>query len=191
MRAAALALLVLAGCARGSADEPAAPLAESDAPERPAPEADAPRGADAPDEAETVFDGAEVVFDTLEPEPRPPVEIPEPAPPPPRPQPAPRPAPPPPPPGPPVAGSCDVRETEGFCFAYTGTGWDLAEAEGGCAEAPSSTFAPEACPQEGRIGTCVFTRDDGTDRRIVYTYYAPYDLDLARLACIGGEFTEE
>ena len=193
MRAAFL-LLLAAGCAPDATPEPPEPAQ----PIRPlAPEAEpsaAAPGADSLD-VPTVFDRAEVVFDTLEPEPARRVEIPEPAPPP-RPQPTPRSTPepeppplPPPAPAPPVAGSCDVRESESFCFAYTGATWSTEAAEANCAEAPGSTFSVRECPAEGRIATCVFRRGEAPARQIVYTYYAPYDLGLARLAC-PGRFTE-
>ena len=147
-------------------------------------------------QAETVFDAAEAVFDTLEPRYRPGIEIPVAPRPRPRPRPTPPPIPepgppslPPPSPSPPVAGSCDVRSTEGFCFTYTGATWDRQTAENHCAAAPNSSFQAGECPAERRIATCVFRRGEAPARQIVYTYYEPYDLDLARIAC-PGRFTE-
>lgn len=149
-------------------------------------------------EPPTVFDAAEAIFDTLEPPPRPGIEIPEvtaptPRPPPPRPSTTPLPAPeplPPPLPPPPVAGSCDVTATESYCFTYTGAAWSAPSAEEHCATAPDATFSLGECPTEGRIGTCVFRRGETPSREIIYTYYEPYDLGLARIAC-PGRFTEE
>ena len=123
-----------------------------------------------------------VVFDTVE-APRP---VPTPAPPPP-PEPLAPPTLPPaaPPARPGVAGSCDVRPDESYCFAYTGTGWTPASAAAHCAVAPDATFRPAPCPTAGRIATCTFRRPSDPSREIVYTTYAPADLDLARLACPG------
>ena len=122
-----------------------------------------------------------IVFDTTEPPP-PVVDIPV-RPPPPEPVPQP-------PPPPPVAqpGSCDVRQTESFCFTYTGTGWTPEEAEAQCGEAPSSSYRQTACPTANRIGTCIFRRPSDPTLEVVYTYYAPYDVNIAEVAC-PGEFT--
>ena len=136
--------------------------------------------------------GPHIVFDTTEP-PEVVVEIPAaPAPAPPRgpePSPEPRvrpePAPPPAPPGGGPSGSCDVRETEGFCFAYTGAGWTPRSARANCAGAPGAAFGPGACPLADRVATCAFRRRSEPDREILYTYYAPTDLALAELACPG------
>ena len=157
------------------------------------PPAAAPSVPDTETSPRTPFDAAPVVFDTTEP-PEPALQIP-PRPDPPRAD-SPRPErqrpepqrPDPRPPAPPtssVAGSCDVRETEGFCFAYTGSGWTAAEAEVHCDAAPDAAFGARACPQEGRIATCVYRRPSAPEREIVYTYYAPYDPMLAELACPG------
>ncbi|MEM7789569.1 MAG: hypothetical protein AAF594_17755 [Bacteroidota bacterium] len=105
----------------------------------------------------------------------------------------PRPEPTPPPPEPipepapelEASGSCDVRETEGFCFAYTGDGWTPDAAETHCAEAPDSAYLGAACPLLGRIATCTFVRPDDATLEVVYTYYEPYDPALAELACPG------
>lgn len=78
-----------------------------------------------------------------------------------------------------------MRPAEPFCFTYTGTGWTAGEAEGHCDEAPSSSFHPGACPTAGRIGTCTFRRPSDPTREIVYTYYEPYEVGLAELACPG------
>jgi hypothetical protein len=124
-----------------------------------------------------------VVFDTTEPE-APVVHIP------PRPRPAPPlPAPlrPPPAPAGGLSGSCDVRATESYCFAYTGAAWTRAAAEQHCGDAPASSFSAGACPAADRVAVCTFRRSDDPAREIVYTYYAPYDVGLAELAC-PGEF---
>ena len=123
-----------------------------------------------------------IVFDTTEPRP-PAVEIPV-RPPPPAPLPVPTP-----PPAPLAAapGSCDVRQTESFCFAYTGAGWTAEDAEAQCAEAPSSRYLARSCPTDGQIATCIFRRPSAPTLEVVYTYYAPYDLGLAEVAC-PGEF---
>ena len=151
------------------------------------------------DPVPTVFDRAQIVFDSIEPPPAPPVQIPDPRPPP-RPRPAPPrerpvpvpiPAPPPlpaPSPAPPVAGSCDVRESAGYCFSYTGAAWTARGAETHCAEAPASSFLGAECPVQGRAATCVFRRSGDSSREIVYTYYTPTDLAVAELAC-PGQFT--
>lgn len=145
--------------------------------------------------------GSAVVFDTTEP-PEVVVRIPEAAPPqgpapsesqdrPERPPERPRPERPPPPAplgrGP--SGSCDVRATEGYCFAYTGPGWSPRSARANCAGAPGAAFDPGACPLDGRVATCAFRRASEPDREILYTYYAPADLVLAEIAC-PGTFTE-
>lgn len=197
-----ITLLVVAGsgCTREpSGAEPSAVSAETDTSESVdlRPEAEGP----GPERAtpRTVFDAANAIFDTLEPPQRPGIEIPDPAPPRTRPQPRPAPTPvpdpappplPPPSPAPPVAGSCDVRGTESYCFTYTGAAWSAASAEEHCDAAPDATYRGAECPAEGRIATCVFRRGEAPSREIVYTYYAPYDLGLARLAC-PGRFTEE
>lgn len=82
-----------------------------------------------------------------------------------------------------------MRSTEGFCFTYTGATWDRQAAESHCAAAPNSVFEAGECPAERRIATCVFRRGEAPARQIVYTYYEPYDIDLARIAC-PGRFTE-
>ena len=84
-----------------------------------------------------------------------------------------------------VAGSCDVRPAEGYCFAYTGGAWTPTAADAHCAAAPGATFRPDPCPTAGRVATCTFRRPSDPAREIVYTTYAPADLDLARLACPG------
>jgi hypothetical protein len=95
------------------------------------------------------------------------------------------------PPAPALAGSCDVRPAESYCFAYTGPAWTPDAASANCAAAPGATFRTAACPVSGRIATCTFRRPSEPDRELVYTTYAPADadlrsaLDLARLACPG------
>ena len=81
-----------------------------------------------------------------------------------------------------------MRETESFCFTYTGTGWTAEDAEAQCSEAPASRYRRTACPTANRIATCVFRRPSDPTLEIVYTYYAPYDIGLAEVAC-PGEFT--
>jgi len=88
----------------------------------------------------------------------------------------------------PAPGSCDVRETESFCFTYTGTGWTPEEAEAQCGEAPSSSYRRASCPTANRIATCIFRRPSDPTLEVVYTYYAPYDVGIAEVAC-PGEFT--
>jgi len=173
-RLAFFLLLALAGC-QSSPDRPRAePEAGAPAPSRPDTTRTAP--------PLTPFDAAEAVFDTTEP-PETVVEIP-PTPPPRAPEPEPRPAPPAPvPQGP--AGSCDVRRTESYCFAYTGEGWTPEAARAQCASAPDASFSSGACPTTARIATCTFARDSAPGREIVYTYYSPYDPTLAALACPG------
>lgn len=137
-------------------------------------------------DAPTPFDRAAMVFDTLEPQ-APRVAIqprPDPAPPA-APSPTPRPDPLPPPPPAQAPGSCDVRSTESFCFAYTGGGWTDRDARGHCGAAPDSGYRKAGCPEADAIATCRFVRDDAPDREILYTYYAPYALALAELACPG------
>ena len=133
------------------------------------------------------FERSAMVFDTTEPPPVPVVIQPRPPPPP---EPAPRPAPRPPeptprPPEPAASGSCDVQDTESFCFAYTGDGWSRQAAREHCDAAPDSRYRPATCPSENAVATCRFTRDGAPTLEIVYTYYAPYDLMLAELACPG------
>ena len=144
----------------------------------------------------TLYDDAPVVYDTVEIAPSEMVfAAPREDPPVPAPIPVPDPAPPPVPPQPPrparppptergVSGSCDVRSTENFCFTYTGPSWTPTTASAHCRLAPSSAFASVSCPSSGRIATCTFVRDE---QMLVYSYYAPYALELARLAC-PGEF---
>ena len=165
-RALLFALVLTAGC--GGEAAPSRP------PESPPEPFETPRGADP--EPDTP---APVVFDTTEPAP-PTVEIPVRPPPPPMPEPLP-----PPPPQAEVPGSCDVRGTESFCFAYTGVGWSAEDARDQCREAPASTYRTGACPTSGRIATCIFRRPSDPTLEIVYTYYAPYDLGLAEVACLG------
>ncbi len=164
--------VALAGCERQPpAAEPAGaprPRAATSGPSGPAP-----------------FDARGVVFEPAQPE-EPPesvVQIP------PRPAPAPAPAPtvaPPPPPasrGP--SGSCDVRASEGFCFAFTGDGWTPGAARAQCDAAPEAEFGPGTCPLEDRVATCAFERPSAPGREIVYVYYEPYEPALAELACPG------
>ena len=164
--------VALAGCER---QPPAAKPSER-------PRAAAPESAEPP----TPFDASGVVFEPAPPE-EPPeaiVQIP------PRPSPAPSPAPvllpPPPPPasrGP--SGSCDVRESEGFCFTFTGDGWTAGAARAQCGAAPQATFGPGSCPLADRVATCAFERPSAPGREIVYVYYEPYEPALAELACPG------
>ena len=193
-RPAFLLALVLAGCTGdpSPSHEPAGADSAAVAAATPLPSRASRldgRSEPPPSEAPTPFDHAAVVFDTLEPLP-PRVEIqPRPEPPPRpdpalRPVPAPRPAPPEPPPAR-AAGSCDVRTTESFCFAYTGSGWSPREARQHCGNAPESAYRSGACPEADAIATCRFFRDDAPAQEIVYTYYAPYALALAELACPG------
>lgn len=86
-----------------------------------------------------------------------------------------------------VAGSCDVRSTEQFCFTYTGEGWSPGAAQEHCGQAPDTDFRTQACPVDKRIATCVFRRDDDPAQEITYTYYEPFDPALAEIAC-PGEF---
>ena len=137
---------------------------------------------DSADTPPTPFDAAPIVFDTTEP-PEQVVQIPNrPTPTPPDPEPEPSP-PPPPDAGP--SGSCDVRASEGFCFAYTGSGWTPQSARAHCADAPNATFSGGSCPLRDRIATCTFRRPSDPSRELVYSYYEPYDLGLAELACPG------
>ena len=117
------------------------------------------------------FDARPVEFDTIEP---PPVAPP-----------APPPDEPPPPTASGVSGSCDVRATENFCFAYTGPGWTPSQARAHCGRAPAARFDGGVCPAADRIATCAFERPDAAGQTLVYTYYAPYPVELARLACPG------
>jgi hypothetical protein len=128
-----------------------------------------------------------VVFDTVEP-PEAVQRIPPP-PPPPSSHDRGRPVPPPRPPGP--SGSCDVRETENYCFTYTGPGWTPETAVINCSAAPRAAFRDGPCPEAGAVATCTFRRPSEPTREIVYTTYAPADLDLARLACPGTFATVE
>ena len=82
-------------------------------------------------------------------------------------------------------GSCDVRPAQTYCFAYTGLAWTAISAAANCASAPRATFSAAPCPTADRIATCAYSRDSDPDRGLVYTTYAPADLDLARLACPG------
>lgn len=89
-----------------------------------------------------------------------------------------------------VAGSCDVRSTEQFCFTYTGENWSPTSAEEHCNRAPDSEFRTQGCPIEQRIATCIFHRDDNPEEEIAYTYYEPFDPVMAEVAC-PGEFRLE
>ena len=172
--AAVVAAAALAGCGP-DASPPAAPESLQERP------AVAQRGL--PDTPPTPFDASDVVFEPAAPE-EPPesvVQIP-PRPPPP---PAPRLLPPPPPASRGPSGSCDVRASEGFCFAFTGDGWTPPAARAQCDAVPEAAFGPGACPLADRIATCAFERPSAPDREIVYVYYAPYELALAELACPG------
>ena len=153
----------------------------------------AERRAEMASRATMPYERSAMVFDTMEPppvrveiqprpEPAPPAPRPAPRPPLPRPDPAPAPRPPAPAP---ASGSCDVRQTEGFCFAYTGAGWSRQTATEHCGDAPEASYRPATCPAADAIATCRFTRDGAPALEIVYTYYAPYDPTLARLACPG------
>jgi hypothetical protein len=57
-----------------------------------------------------------------------------------------------------------------------------------CDAAPDAQFGPGACPLADRIATCAFEQPSSPGQEIVYTYYAPYDVALAELAC-PGRFT--
>ena len=168
-------VLALVGCGDESASR-------ADAPDATGASTDSARAAQRTAPPPTPFDAATAVFDTIEP-PEQTVEIPPPPAPPPRQGPRPTPPAPPPPRGP--AGSCDVRQSEGYCFAYTGEGWTPETARAQCASAPEAAFATSACPLDGRIATCTFERPSAPGRELVYTYYAPYDPTLAELACPG------
>ncbi len=139
--------------------------------------------AEAPEDDES-FDASDMVFEPAEP-PEAVVQIP-PRPPAPPPLPAPDLTPPPLPAPRAQAGSCDVRETEGYCFAYTGDSWSTADARAQCTAAPAARFADAACPLADRVATCTFERPSAPGKEIVYTYYAPYELALAELACPGA-----
>ena len=179
-RALLLVALALASC---GPDEPAPDLEAAPAVEDARP---APVDSVSPF-PQTPFDAADAVFDTIEPPeqvvqfpPRPtPRPIPRPIPP--------RPSPPPPPADNP-AGSCDVRQSEGYCLAFAGRGWTPGEARDVCDAAPDASFGPGACPLADRIATCAFDQPSAPGQEIVYTYYAPYDPALAELAC-PGRFT--
>ena len=178
-RAFALLSVLLASCAPDSSPD----LEEGGA------TVETPAAADTATAAPpTPFDAADVVFDTIEPPeqivqfPPRPAPLPQPRPVPP----APRPPAPPPPDAP--SGSCDVRASEGYCLAFAGRGWTQREARSVCDAAPDSRFGPGACPLADRIATCAFEQPSAPGQEIVYTYYAPYDLALAELAC-PGRFT--
>ena len=170
-----LAVLALAAC---EAEAPASP--EPAEPARP-PAVEAPPDADKP------FDASDMVFEPADPvePPEAVVQIPPRPPPPPPPLPSPDLIPPPVPTPRGQAGSCDVRETEGYCFAYTGDAWTAGDARAQCTAAPRARFADAACPLADRIATCTFERPSAPGKEIVYTYYRPYDLALAELACPG------
>ena len=187
--AAGLALGLAAGACRSDPDPPTPDPTPSVATPLATPRADSATTAGGPSAPPTPFDAATVVFDTVEP-PGQVVQIPpRPAPPPPRPGPVPRPprpAPPPPPSTRGPSGSCDVRSTEGYCFAFTGEAWTPDAARSRCAAAPSASFDVGTCPLADRIATCAYERPTAPGREVVYTYYAPYDLALAELACPGS-----
>ncbi|WP_412060277.1 hypothetical protein [Rubrivirga sp. IMCC45206] len=179
-----LLALALAACGPGDRAPEPAPEAAPTAPGTPAaplPPADVGTDGGGEDPAQP-YDGSTVVFDPSEP-PETVTQIPpRPAPP------TPRPSTPPPPPAPePLgpSGSCDVRSTEGYCFAFTGETWTPSAARSQCAAAPEASYAPATCPLDGRVATCTFERPSQPGREIVYTYYAPYDPRLAELACPG------
>ena len=78
-----------------------------------------------------------------------------------------------------------MRGAEGYCLTFTGDGWTPESARGRCAEAPDAAFDAGACPVVRRIATCTYTPSSAPGRETVYTYYAPYDIALAELACPG------
>ena len=162
-----------------AACEPDAPASAEAAGPALAPAAEAPDG----DEPDTPFDASDMVFEPSEP-PEVVVQIP-PRPPAPPPLPTPDLTPPPLPAPRAQAGSCDVRESEGYCFAYTGDAWGPADARAQCTAAPNARFADAACPLADRVATCTFERPSAPGKEITYTYYAPYELALAELACPG------
>ena len=177
------ALLVLAGLAL-AACERSAPASV----EEPAPRISSPVSEAAQDDTEVEpFDASDMVFEPADPvePPEVTVQIPPRPPPPPPPLPAPDLIPPPLPTPRGQAGRCDVRETEGYCFAYTGDAWTPSYARTQCTAAPRARFAESACPLTDRIATCAFERPSAPGKEIVYTYYAPYDPALAELACPG------
>jgi|GEM_PF-3546452 len=182
-----LTLLALpaAGCADDPPPErPAAPRPPAAAAQDSSRLAALPRPAPASPEP---FDAPSTVFDTVEsPPPRsftPPAPAPPPTAPPARPVPQPDAS--------TVWGRCDVRETEGFCFSYVGAGWTAADVERHCAQVPSGDFGPVSCTDAERVATCTFERPDADGQTLVYTYYAPYAVDLARLACPGDFRTSD
>lgn len=180
MRTALLLLagLALVACERGATDSRGGPAQPSSL------RAFEPATGDA--EAEP-FDASDMVFEPADPiePPEVVVQIPPRPPPPPPPLPIPELISPPLPTPRGQAGRCDVRETEGYCFAYTGDAWTPSDARTQCVAAPSARFAEAACPLADRIATCTFERASAPDKEIVYTYYAPYDPALAELACPG------
>ena len=81
-----------------------------------------------------------------------------------------------------------MRQSEGYCLAFAGRRWTPNEARAICDAAPDAQFGPGACPLEDRIATCAFEQPSSPGQEIVYTYYEPYDVTLAELAC-PGRFT--
>ncbi len=84
-----------------------------------------------------------------------------------------------------AASGCDVRETLGFCYEYSGSKWTTGNARLECATASGSTFLESGCPGAGRVGSCRFQPGDRPAGELLYIYYHPTSLRAAARQCRG------
>ena len=84
-----------------------------------------------------------------------------------------------------AVGSCDLRATEGVCYAFTGLGWTTEAAQSECSMAPGGVFQSARCPTAERIGECVYRPGEDAARELVYTFYTPVDPLIAEGVCRG------
>ena len=82
-------------------------------------------------------------------------------------------------------GHCDVKAADNLCIDFTGSSWTTEEANGECSRAPGSSFRPESCPVEQRIGTCVIHPNGDESLEMVHSFYEPMDTVLAEAICPG------
>ena len=87
-----------------------------------------------------------------------------------------------------ATGSCDARESLGYCYDYVGERWEMDEARSECQGAPQGIFSTEGCPEDDKVGTCMDPSHGEEDHGILYHYYqSGFDESSARESC-PGEF---
>lgn len=82
-------------------------------------------------------------------------------------------------------GSCDARKMVGFCYDYTGEGWNIDRAKIDC-RAGGGEYRSSGCPENPVVGTCTYALQGKKELEIVYRFYKDaFTLKQAQMSCPG------